>query len=451
MSAAGTRGRSRDPRSQASRTPSRTPSSSGSARRSAGGAGGRPGRGGDRPLLRARGPGRDHGPAAGRARRAAPGAGRQLRPRPPGMRGLSTSATSCCATLSIGAIPAADRGGYHARAGGVRGARWRAPSEIHVVASTTSGPAFAGVRSRRPVAGAREAARLSAHREAFELYRRAVENLPDELDRSTRAISRRATPIEAPAIEENEIAERMAYAARRWLPARGPAGRGRGDAATRCSPSGVATATIAGCAMRPSRMRSSTELDATGRRGRLAETCAARCSTELTRLHLESVDARRGARDGDRHARGGCRGDSASPSRGRWPLDSTAMIEVARRRPDGGLRRGLDGRRVRPRTPGFEDTRRVRPSATPRSTAVRVMDYPRAARYLAERASVRRLDRAVASAPTSWARHARCVAWATAGLGRGGRPRPAGHRRPRLPPRGCHGTLGARLRRAGSR
>ena len=65
------------------------------------------------------------------------------------------------------------------------------------------------------LAGARDAARLSAQREAFELYRRAVDNMPDDLTSCERASILEPCADEAAAIEENEVAETL-YARPRW-------------------------------------------------------------------------------------------------------------------------------------------------------------------------------------------------------------------------------------------
>ena len=147
----------------------------------AGSAGDRAGRGGHRPVLRAGGPGRDHGPAAGGARGAAPGAGRPLRPGSrPASAGCTTSATSSCAMRSTGRsrprIAAATTPEPASSGRGSR-ARRRSTRRVHYERAGLRREAFEAA-----LAGAREAAGLSAHREAFELYRRAVENMPDDLD-----------------------------------------------------------------------------------------------------------------------------------------------------------------------------------------------------------------------------------------------------------------------------
>ncbi len=108
--------------------------------------------------------------------------------------------------------PEPDRRRYHARAG-EHGASLVGASEVHASLHYER----AGLRDeafRAARAGAEEAARLSAHREAFELYRRAVRNLPDEAPDLERATLLHRYSIEAAAVEENELAEAMIWAAR---------------------------------------------------------------------------------------------------------------------------------------------------------------------------------------------------------------------------------------------
>ena len=103
-------------------------------------------------------------------------------------------------------IPAAERRRYHARAGEF-GAQLDGASEIHASVHYER----AGLRRQAfeaAVAGARDAARLSAHREAFELYRRAVANAPADLGPSERGGLLEAYADQAAAIEANDISER---------------------------------------------------------------------------------------------------------------------------------------------------------------------------------------------------------------------------------------------------
>ena len=104
---------------------------------------------------------------------------------PPGLRGLYDFRHQLLRDALYRTIPASDRRRFHARAGEF-GARLEGASEIHASVHYER----AGLRREAydaALAGAREAARLSARREAFELYRRAVENMPDDLDPAERA------------------------------------------------------------------------------------------------------------------------------------------------------------------------------------------------------------------------------------------------------------------------
>ena len=163
---------------QASRRRSRTPSSRGISTAFPGGAGDRPSRSRHRPLLRPGRPGRDHGCPGERDRGAAPGARRPVRPRPArGPRAVRLP-PSAPARRAVPDVPlSASVAGIHARAGEF-GARLEGASEIHASVHYER----AGLRREAfdaALAGAREAARLSARREAFELYHRAVNNMPE--------------------------------------------------------------------------------------------------------------------------------------------------------------------------------------------------------------------------------------------------------------------------------
>ena len=125
---------------------------------------------------------------------------------PPGLRGLYDFRHQLLRDALYSTIPAWERRRFHARAGEF-GAQLEGASEIHASVHYER----AGLRRQAfeaAVAGAREAARLSAHREAFELERRAAANMPDDLDDGVRGALLDAFAVEALAIEENEIAER---------------------------------------------------------------------------------------------------------------------------------------------------------------------------------------------------------------------------------------------------
>jgi DNA-binding CsgD family transcriptional regulator/tetratricopeptide (TPR) repeat protein len=101
---------------------------------------------------------------------------------------------------------------YHARVGEF-GGELEGASEIH--ASVHFERAGLRVQAyRAAVAGAQEAARLSSHREAYELYRRAIDNMPASLEPAEHAALLEAYGDEAAAIDLHEQAETAATAAR---------------------------------------------------------------------------------------------------------------------------------------------------------------------------------------------------------------------------------------------
>jgi DNA-binding CsgD family transcriptional regulator len=127
---------------------------------------------------------------------------------PPGSRGLYDFRHQLLRDAIYWSVPLGERRRFHARAGEF-GAALEGASEIHASLHFER----AGLRLqayRTALSGARAAARLSAHREATELYRRAVDNLPDDVGSGERALILEEYSGEAGAIEELAIAERMA-------------------------------------------------------------------------------------------------------------------------------------------------------------------------------------------------------------------------------------------------
>jgi DNA-binding CsgD family transcriptional regulator len=107
-----------------------------------------------------------------------------------------------------GSVPLRDRRQLHARAAEF-GARLEGQSEIHASVHYER----AGMREQAyeaALAGAREAARLSLHREAFDLYRRALDNRPEDLDAAARGELLEALALAAAALEEVDDVERLA-------------------------------------------------------------------------------------------------------------------------------------------------------------------------------------------------------------------------------------------------
>ena len=123
---------------------------------------------------------------------------------PPGARGLFDFRHQLLRDTLYRKIPTSERRRLHARAAEF-GARLEGASEIHASVHYER----AGLRRQAfeaALAGAGEAARVSAHQAAFELCGRAVANVPDDLAQLDRALLLEAHAVEAAAIEENEIA-----------------------------------------------------------------------------------------------------------------------------------------------------------------------------------------------------------------------------------------------------
>jgi DNA-binding CsgD family transcriptional regulator len=130
---------------------------------------------------------------------------------PPGLRDVYDFRHQLLRDAIYRSVPVGERRRLHARAGEF-GAQLEGASEIH----SSLHYERAGMRRRAfesALAGARGAARLSAHREAFALYQRAVDNMPDDIDPFARGVIFSAYSAEAGSIEENAIAEDAANAA----------------------------------------------------------------------------------------------------------------------------------------------------------------------------------------------------------------------------------------------
>ena len=108
-------------------------------------------------------------------------------------------------------VKVGDRRRYHARAGQF-GARLIGQSDIHASAHFER----AGMTREAHVAalsGAREAVASSLHREAYDLYRRAIDNMPADISAHDRAVILEAAFYEAWAVEENAAADKLGRAA----------------------------------------------------------------------------------------------------------------------------------------------------------------------------------------------------------------------------------------------
>ena len=130
---------------------------------------------------------------------------------PPGERGLYDFRHQLLRDAIYRSLPVGDRRRFHARAAEF-GAALEGQSEIHASLHFER----AGLRRQAfqtARAGAEEAARLSAHREAFELYRRVVANMPADLPPAERGTILHGAFVEAFSIEEDDAAARFADAA----------------------------------------------------------------------------------------------------------------------------------------------------------------------------------------------------------------------------------------------
>ena len=294
---------------------------------------------------------------------------------PPGLRGLYDFRHQLLRDALYRGIPTSERRRLHARAAEF-GAQLEGASEIHASVHYER----AGLRRQAfeaALAGAGEAARLSSHQAAFELYGRAVANVPDDLAQLDRASLLEAYAVEATAIEENEIAEstfreaRVAYLA---------AGR----------PANAAQMSVGALAIWRREARSLTERSALA--ASLSEELAgltadneremarADLLNEWTRIHLDAVEveAARSTITSMREA-----GAALADVIARIQADAfESMVDVF----EGGVARGLDGVSVsanEARRAGFEGTgvTAFRDAAT---LAVRTMNYGRAGRFLSD-------------------------------------------------------------------
>jgi DNA-binding CsgD family transcriptional regulator len=131
---------------------------------------------------------------------------------PPGLRGLFDYRHQLLRDALYRSLPEGRRRLLHARAGEF-GKELEGASEIHASVHYER----ANMRSqafRSALQGARVSSRLSSHREAFELYQRAVDNMPADLTPAEQADILGAFAVEAAAIEEIAICELAAGQAR---------------------------------------------------------------------------------------------------------------------------------------------------------------------------------------------------------------------------------------------
>lgn len=142
---------------------------------------------------------------------------------PPGPRGLYDFRHQLLRDALYRTNPAADLRRFHARAAEF-GQELEGASEVHASLHYER----AGMRTeafRSALKGARAAARLAAHREAFELYRRAIDNMPAEVPAADRARILTEAVTEANSVDDLDAWRAWGTEAReRYLEAGDPVG-----------------------------------------------------------------------------------------------------------------------------------------------------------------------------------------------------------------------------------
>jgi DNA-binding CsgD family transcriptional regulator len=122
---------------------------------------------------------------------------------PPGVRNVYDFRHQLLRDAIYRSVPVADRRRFHARAAEF-GAQLEGASEVH--SSVHYERAGMGREAfDAALAGAREASRLAARTESFDLYRRAVEHMPADLDPAARAEILEAYGVAASSIDDSEL------------------------------------------------------------------------------------------------------------------------------------------------------------------------------------------------------------------------------------------------------
>jgi len=294
---------------------------------------------------------------------------------PPGLRGLYDFRHEVLRDVLYRSLPENERRRLHARAGEF-GGDLEGASEIHAsLHYERAGMTTQAFRSA--LQGARVASRLSSHREAFDLYRRAVDNLPSELPVGEQAEIFEAYAIEAAAVEETDLCEWAAKEARARFEAAGDAVAAATQLVTLI---GMARRRARPVADRLTAIQAALEEIAKLPQGIRTSSALAGMQIEHAYASLESLDldTARAAMESGREASRQANDDEALL----WLASLDGMVEVL----DGRVEEGLNhiaavAREARDR--GFEDggVTAYRDGAV---MAARVMDYPRAAHFIDE-------------------------------------------------------------------
>lgn len=294
---------------------------------------------------------------------------------PPGLRGLYDFRHQVLRDVLYRSLPETERRRLHARAGEF-GRELEGASEIHAsLHYERAGLTAQAFRSA--LQGARVASRLSSHREAFDLYRRAVDHLSNDLPAGEQAKILEAYAVEAAAVEENDVSDWAAREARsRFI----TAGDAVGAAAQLVTLSGMARRRARPVAERLAAIRAAVEEVAALPPGLAASGVLAALMVEQAYASLEALDldAARAAIESGAQA-GREAGDEEAIL---WIGSLEGMLEALDGRADDGLNRiAAVAREARER--GFEDggVTAYRDGAV---MAARMMEYPRAAALIDE-------------------------------------------------------------------
>jgi DNA-binding CsgD family transcriptional regulator len=294
---------------------------------------------------------------------------------PPGLRGLYDFRHQVLRDVLYRSLPGTERRRLHARAGEF-GRELEGASEIHAsLHYERAGMTAQAFRSA--LQGARVASRLSSHREAFDLYRRAVDLLSADLPVAEQAEILEAFAVEAAAVEENDVCDWAAREARSRYMA---AGDVVAAAAQLVMLIGMARRRARPIAERQSAIRAATEELAALPPGSPTSSVRARLMVEAAYASLDQLDldAARAA-----IASGSEAGRAAEDEEAiLWIASLDGMLEALDGLPDDGLTR-IATVALEARERGFEDggVTAYRDGAV---MAARLMEYPRAAALIDE-------------------------------------------------------------------
>jgi len=294
---------------------------------------------------------------------------------PPGLRGLYDFRHQVLRDVLYRSLPETERRRLHARAGEF-GRELEGASEIHAsLHYERAGLTAQAFRSA--LQGARVASRLSSHREAFDLYRRAIDHLSPDLPVAEQAEILEAFSVEAAAVEENEVCEWAAREARARYAAAGDTIAAAGPLVTLI---GMARRRARPVADRLATIGAATEEVAALPPGSPTSRVRAALMVELAYASLEALDldvARAAIQSGGEAGR-----EAADDEAILWIASLDGMLEALEGRADEGLNRIATVARDA-REQGFEDggVTAYRDGAV---MAARVMEYARAARLIDE-------------------------------------------------------------------